>query len=132
MKNAIIFLSAVFCAIIMMGSSCASEQGQTGNSSLDNAKEIAEEAEEKVNLEIPADLIQCPADIFSNMNDCMDLEDDWVCGYDRTTYEDGSTEEHGLDYRTPCHYCNFFGKTMKKDMMGTQVVGLGYVKGKCQ
>lgn len=87
------------------------------------------EAEQKVNKTVPAVLTQCSEDIFSSMSDCMDLSDDTVCGYNKTTYEDGNEQTHALEYRTPCHYCNFCGDDMEKNMMGTIVKGLGYKKG---
>lgn len=93
---------------------------------------VMEKAEKKVENEVPNDLIQCSEDIFSNMNACLDLPDNTVCGYDKTSYEDGSIKTHGLEYRTPCHYCNFFGEDLEKDMMGTKVEALGYSIGSCK
>lgn len=95
-------------------------------------EDIKKEAEKQVENKAPSDLDECSQDIFSNMSACLDLPDNTVCGYDRTTYEDGGVKTHGLEYRTPCHYCNFFGEDMEKDMMGTKVEALGYKMGKCE
>lgn len=94
-------------------------------------KDVMHEATEKAGRDIPDSLIQCDDEVFSEMDSCFDLPDEPVCGYDRTTYEDGRVETHGLEYRTPCHYCNFFGRDMERDMMGTYVKGLGYSTGAC-
>ena len=94
-------------------------------------EQVKKEAEKKVEKDVPNNLIQCPEDIFSNMSACQELPDDTVCGYDHTVYENENEEDHGLEYRTPCHYCNFFGEDLVKDMMGTKVKALGYTKGEC-
>jgi len=90
---------------------------------------VIAEAEQKVNKTVSAVLTQCSEDIFSSMSDCMNLSNDTVCGYDKTTYIDGNEQTHALEYRTPCHYCNFCGDDMEMNMMGTIVKGLDYKKG---
>lgn len=105
-----------------------SHENKERNLHINNPNKTATPKEEEL---IPDNLIDCDEKLFSSMDKCTDLNDNWVCGYDRTTYENGDIEEHGLDYRTPCHYCNFFGKSMEKDMIGTKAVGLGYTLGKC-
>lgn len=132
-KIIIIFLAAITIGgfyYLFNNSGDASEMqpALNDNSAVENIKE---EAEKQVEDQVPSDLKECPQDIFSNMSACSDLSDNKVCGYDKTTYEDGTVKTHGLEYRTPCHYCNFFGEDMEKDMMGTKVEALGYSVGKC-
>ncbi len=140
MKKTLLTGFCLFLAIFLMAG-CNKESKKQGDDvsvqatdKLKNkeVKEVAKEAEEKVNKTVPDNLIQCPDEIFSNMSSCMDLPDDKVCGYDHTIYDNGKTADHGVDYRTPCHYCNFFGEDLEKEMMGTKVQALGYTKGECE
>lgn len=120
----------VLLMFVMTAAGCDNNRNQSASEAeVDN---VITEAEQKVNKPVPADLTQCSEDIFSSMSDCTDLPDDTVCGYDETTYEDGDVQTHALEYRTPCHYCNFFGDDMEKNMMGTIVKGLGYKEGSCE
>jgi len=132
MKKLFWLLPILVLALLAVGCGDDSTSQEAAQVSSDNLNEIAAEAEEKVDKEVPENLIQCDPEIFENMTSCSDLPDDNVCGYDHTVYEDGSEEDHGVDYRTPCHYCNFFGEDGVKDMMGTKVEALGYIEGECK
>ena len=135
MKTKIILgatLVAVLAGGIFLVSRSNSSPSTKYANELKNVEEVADDAQAKVTKEVPDNLEQCPEDIFSNMSSCTELPDNTVCGYDHTTYEDGREENHGLEYRTPCHYCNFFGKDGVKDMMGTTVESLGYTDGPCK
>lgn len=120
----------IFLIFVITAAGCNNDRNQSASEAAVN--NVITEAEQKVNKTVPADLTQCSKDMFSSMSNCMDLPDDKVCGYDNTIYEDGREQVHGLEYRTPCHYCNFFGDDMEKDMMGTIVKGLGYKRGACK
>lgn len=127
LKKFSLFISILVIVIAISGCTNSSEQADSNN----KLDDLIKQGEQKANKQVPDDLIQCPEDIFSTMDSCFDLEENWVCGYDHTIYENGTEKDNGLDYKTPCHYCNFFGPDLKKDMMGTQVKALGYTMGKC-
>lgn len=136
MKNNTILIigilsAAALAAYIFLKPNSASKAKKETSKSDSKVEQVKKEAEEKVEKKVPDNLKQCPEDIFSSMDECFDLEENTVCGYDHTIYEDGSEKDHGLEYKTPCHYCNFFGEDLEKDMMGTKVEALGYTEGSC-
>ncbi len=98
------------------------------------SQEIMEEVEEvnkSLEKKVPDNLSPCTPEILAN-TDCASLPQEGVCGYDHTVYGDGREADHGVPYKSACHYCRLFGASGVMELVDTKVTALGYEGGDCR
>lgn len=88
----------------------------------DSFKETIEETT-KEEIAVPADLLACSLELIAQ--NCDEVNQETVCGYDHTIYESGEKRNNLLQFKSACHYCKFYGLE-EKDIGGTRIRGLGY------
>jgi hypothetical protein len=93
----------------------------------DNSKKTVEETA-KEGISVPSDLTACTPELMAQ--NCDEVKQETVCGYDHTTYESGEKRNNVLQFKSACHYCKFYGLE-EKDIGGTRIRGLGYEIGPC-
>lgn len=100
------------------------------NQSVKPTKETREQTqgEEENSIVLPKDLIQCTQELLKQ--DCEKLPPQTVCGYDQTIYENGEKRNNILEFKSPCHYCRFYGLE-EREIGGTKIKGLGYELKSC-
>lgn len=95
------------------------------------ADQPAIQAEQKAGattIIVPPGLNQCNPEL--TQLDCATIEEKAVCGYDHTIYESGKERDNVFQYKSACHYCNFYGLD-EKNIGGTKIRGLGYEDKPC-
>lgn len=94
------------------------DQQKKENISEETTKETA-----KQGISVPSDLIACTPELIAQ--NCDEVKQEAVCGYDHTIYESGEKRNNILQFKSACHYCKFYGLE-EKDIGGTRIRGLGY------